>query len=106
MKYKVLKAWQGVEVGEVVDLETGLLGKLPLLVELMVAAGFIEEVDERWKPKKGDEYFYVDKDGQVGEYHWVGFWFDNILFDFGNCFRTREEAEAAAERVKEALKKV
>lgn len=29
---------------------------------------------------------------------------DNNYFDFGNCFKTKEEAEAMAEKIKKLLK--
>ena len=61
----------------------------------------LEECEyERWKPENGEEYFYVDNVGIV----------QNALFDntMGyhvalcrtlNCFKTREEAQAEAEKV-------
>ena len=55
---------------------------------------------ERWKPKNGEEYFYVDNVGIV----------QNALFDNAmgyhlalcrtlNCFKTEEEAQQEAERI-------
>lgn len=67
-----------------------------------------EPSNEPWKPKKGEKYYYlmISYDGfelystTCGEYNG-----DNIGIDeMGNCFRTREEAEAAANRVVAALK--
>lgn len=67
-----------------------------------------EHSNEPWKPKKGEKYYYlmISYDGfelystTCGEY--IG---DNIGIDeMGNCFRTEEEAKAAVERVKAALK--
>ena len=61
----------------------------------------LEECEyERWKPENGEEYFYVDNVGSV----------QNALFDntMGyhlalcrtfNCFKTREEAQAEAEKI-------
>ena len=60
----------------------------------------LKECDERWKPEKGEEYFYVDNVGIV----------QNALFDTTmgyhlalcrtlNCFKTREQAEAEAEKI-------
>lgn len=61
---------------------------------------------EPWKPKNGDEYFCVCSSGEVGEVYFddVNFTTDKKYIDFGNYFRTREEAEAARERVRAALK--
>ena len=55
---------------------------------------------ERWKPKNGEEYFYVDNVGIV----------QNALFDNAmgyhlalcrtlNCFKTREETKQEAEKI-------
>ena len=55
---------------------------------------------ERWEPKNGEEYFYVDNVGIV----------QNALFDNAmgyhlalyrtlNCFKTREEAQQEAEKI-------
>lgn len=67
-----------------------------------------EPSNEPWKPKKDEIYFFVSQraDGSfgVGEYHWSGNAEDNNLFGNNNCFRTREEAKAAVELVKDALK--
>ena len=61
----------------------------------------LEECEyERWKPENGEEYFYVDNVGIV----------QNALFDntMGyhlalcrtlDCFKTREEAQAEAEKI-------
>ena len=51
-----------------------------------------------WKPKYGDAYFYVDNNGFIRK----GLWYKNIypimydktLYKLGNCYRTKEDAEA------------
>ena len=65
-----------------------------------------EGYEKPW-PQKGDEYFYITSLLEVasGKYGDMPT-FDKILFDVGNCIRTSEEAEAALERVKKALKGV
>ena len=63
--------------------------------------------NEPWKPKDEENYFFINASGQVDTDNWF---YNNAIdenrFDFGNCFRTKKEAEAAAERVKDALKGV
>lgn len=56
----------------------------------------------RWKPKNGEMYWYVWHDGHV---YWDDFTgaSDERHFKFGNCFKTKAEAEAAAEKVKALL---
>lgn len=55
-----------------------------------------------WKPKPGGMFYRVDNCGQV-----TPDTFHDVLEDFfiaGNCYRTREEAEKAAERVRKAYR--
>lgn len=61
---------------------------------------------ERWKPKICEKYWVLDPsvDGGVTEFfYWEGDGFDMDQYNFGNCFRTKEEAEAAAAKVKALL---
>lgn len=47
-----------------------------------------------WKPKEDEEYWLVNQCGNVISLAWI----DNLLcitnYKIGNCYRTREEAEA------------
>ena len=58
---------------------------------------------ERWKPKYNDEYFFVECDGKVKDANWDDCEFDQRCFATGNCFKTKEEAEYAAEKIKALL---
>lgn len=58
---------------------------------------------EKWKPKICEQYWFIDRDGDVRYHLWTEWDSDNDKYDFGNCFRTKEEAEAAAEKVKALL---
>lgn len=55
---------------------------------------------ERWKPKRGEQYFFIESNGDV-----VNCLFDSTKTyeirrcDFYNCFKTMEEAEAEAEKI-------
>ena len=60
-------------------------------------------VDWKWKPKDGDTVYYFDEIGQILSDSYDDF-SNGALSDFGNVFRTREEAEAMAEKVKKLLK--
>jgi hypothetical protein len=57
----------------------------------------------RWKPSK--EYWFVNLYCGVG-WSEVGFEHEEKLFAVGNCFPTREKAEAAAQAIKELLNKL
>ena len=60
---------------------------------------------EPWKPKDDEKFFCVCGNGEVCSVAFdENFEADKEYLDFGNCFRTREEAEAARERVRAALK--
>lgn len=51
-----------------------------------------------WKPKQNDMFFFVKpKDRNVTSMYWADSSVDNLLYLFGNCFKTREEAEANIE---------
>lgn len=65
---------------------------------------WFEEIKEptdsiHWKPKHGDEYFWIDECGSI----LPGTFYRDSLYDqqrltFGNVYRTEKEAEKASER--------
>ena len=57
----------------------------------------------RWRAKKGGDYYFIDVDLTVKSIDDTYSTFDNILWDALNYFRTKEQAEEAAKRMKEAL---
>ena len=77
--------------------------------DIMEAVNEYNETDGRgyenpW-PQNNDRYYCISEGGLI--YHTNfhdDYAFDNNRLSFGNFFRTREEAEAALERVKKALK--
>ena len=67
--------------------------------------GDFEIVRKPWKPKDGDEYYYIDVFGHAIKISYVRN--DNsdcMKLRMGNCFRTREEAELNKERWLEYIK--
>lgn len=60
--------------------------------------------EPRW-PKKGDKYFYITVEGEVECFTFRDTHYEHKMRVFGNLFRTEAEAEAALERVRQALKK-
>lgn len=59
---------------------------------------------KRWKPKHDDEYYYITN--QVGASATTCISnIDRRKIIAGNCFRTFEQAEEAAKRVREVLEK-
>lgn len=59
---------------------------------------------EKLWPSVGDKYFCVAAEGKVDCLTFDGYEFDHRMRDFGNFFRTEEDAKAALERVKQALR--
>lgn len=61
-------------------------------------------MSERWKPKKNDLYFFISTAGDIiPDRNNDDFASCNGRLGFGNYFRSRAEAEAAAEKVKTLL---
>lgn len=54
--------------------------------------------------KKGDKYFYITVEGEVECFTFRDTHYEHKMWVFGNFFRTKGEAKAALERVKQVLK--
>lgn len=59
----------------------------------------------RWRAKKGENYYFFDAKLVVRNIDEAYSAFDNEVWDAFNHFRTEEQTEEAAKRVKEVLKK-
>nr|DAJ81262.1 MAG TPA: hypothetical protein [Caudoviricetes sp.] len=59
----------------------------------------------RWRAEDGKEYYYVDNQEIIIVDKEDGHWADENRYRIGNYFHTREQAEEAARRVKETLRK-
>lgn len=67
---------------------------------------FYKEIDlPRWMPEHTGRYFYINSKGEIIGNIWCGIDTNEYHYKFGNCFRTKEEAEAARDKIKEILKK-
>ena len=65
---------------------------------------FYKEISlPRWKPKYNERYYRITWMGTVVEDVWYGSRNDESGYKFGNCFRTKEEALAARDKIKELL---
>ena len=47
-----------------------------------------------WKPQVGNDYWCIDPNGEPNEFGWFNTPGCNACYKLGNCYRTREEAEA------------
>ena len=61
-------------------------------------------VDYKWKPKVGDNYYYIDLFLDVVDDIWSDDRMDALVYTSGNCFRTKEEAQKYADKFSEILK--
>ena len=51
-------------------------------------------------PQDGDEYWYVDSDTEAMDIEWDGSHCDQGRLSIGNVFKTKEQAEFTAEKIK------
>ena len=61
-------------------------------------------VDYKWKPKIGDNYYYIDLFLDVIDDIWSDDRMDALVYTSGNCFKTKEEAQKYADKFTEILK--
>lgn len=60
---------------------------------------FLQEFNEkygmpkRWRAEKGEEYYIIESDGEIIEIDEDFLVFDDNLFNLGNYFKTKEEAQ-------------
>ena len=62
-------------------------------------------IEYKWKPKDGEDYYVINTLFKVLRFTWQSYSFDFDLLKSGNCFKTKEEAEAKAKEILEILKK-
>lgn len=81
-----------------------------LLRELEEAKQKIAEIEKkieekktgtgRWKPEKGDMYWFVIDNGWIRHYQWNNNDIDKERYAIGNCYQTKEECEFVVEKTK------
>lgn len=104
MKFKVLKEFINPSDGklyspnEIIDFD---LNSDTGYVQDLIKYSFIEEFnDEKWKPKEGDEYWFVWDDGFTVNIEWCESNGEDARIAIGNCFQTKEQADKAVEWLK------
>ena len=75
------------------------------LKELKIEVATLEEkikaiLEEEFNLKNGDEYWVVDGSGEPINQRWEGYPYDKIALENNAIFKTQEEAEFEAERLK------
>ena len=56
--------------------------------------------EKKWGPKKGVIYWFIRRDGGIDYYSYEDDETDKNLMAIGNCFKTEEQAEFMAEKLK------
>lgn len=93
--------------------EDGLLYKTPTFINWAISSlgtigklldGDVKAVPKPWKPKKGEKYWYYSNyiDETYSSICMDGS-FDLLLWKVGNCFKTRDEAEAKGKEIMEQI---
>lgn len=73
---------------------------------LAIFSGAYSIVKLPWKPKKGEVYWYYSEAWKQGiSTKWKSEVQDLFFWKVGNCFRTKEEADAKGKEIIEALQK-
>lgn len=60
-------------------------------------------MSERWKPERGEIYYFVDSTCDVSDCEWLDDSVDRLHYKNGNCFSSEEKAKTFAKRVKDLL---
>lgn len=84
-------------------LKAEFLGKLEAL-EKEVEEQKKQEEPKPWKPKDGEDYFYIGIDFTIDSWENVDDDTDKRNFRIGNCFPTEERAEQVARKIRLLLR--
>jgi hypothetical protein len=88
-----------IRESEVVDYAIAVEQILSLFAEDGAAA------PARWKPKPGEEYWFIWDTGQIKNKVWGTWSYDERRWAIGNCFHTRQDAERAREGLQAYLQR-
>lgn len=109
-KYRVTKEHpflkEGFEFGLNNSISNSYSGGTSVFVnELELHPTWFEEIDSRWKPRRGEKYYRIAISGTtgIGEPTWHERQEDYKRWEMGNVFRTKELAEQARDKVRSLL---
>ena len=63
----------------------------------------VDETKKRWIPVENEQYCYIDEDLEIESEFFDDDEYDNNLIKLGNCFKTKEEAQSVADKIKYTL---
>lgn len=70
----------------------------------MAKGGIKMAINKQWGPKIFEEYYYIKPSGEVAcEINEDLIW-DREIINYGNCFKTKEEAKEKAIEIRELFK--
>lgn len=69
-------------------------GAVQGLILTLLLTGELKIRRKPWKPIKDEIYYYVAEDGLTWGAEWIDNDVDRMRYKLGNCYRTKEEAEA------------
>ena len=60
-------------------------------------------IPKRWRAEKDNKYYYIDEKGEIVKDYDNNYSSDEELYNFGNYFKTEEEAEKYRDRIEKML---
>ena len=60
----------------------------------LLLSGQLEIKRKPWKPEYIEQYYFIDKNGDIMATVWRDWYEDIYRYKLGNCYRTKEEAAA------------
>ena len=110
-KYKLLKDLPTAKAGSIFEVRNGglydpdtnhFVYNLITLKKFGTFDEWFEEIEESkaWKPEERGEYYYINYSGSAFLDIYDSGELDSCLFEIGNCFKTKEDAEKAIEKLK------
>lgn len=76
-----------------------LQDEIKLLKERIIELEVLAEEEQKF-PLDWDEYWYIDINGDAVSEKWLGVDIEKDMFEIGNFFKTKEQAEFAVEKLK------
>jgi hypothetical protein len=64
---------------------------------------YVKPKIKQWKPKIFQLFYFLTERGGIVKQQYIGSLFDQYYIKYGNCFRTKKQAEEAARRVRKLL---
>ena len=84
---------------EVLNTNFGFYGDINRVLLEYLLNGSCTIKHKPWKPSIGEQYYFIDVD-RVGWEAWAENVIDMTLYKLGNCYKTREEANANIDKWK------